>query len=61
MPPIAALNVGKRCAFIDRSWDLRRQIRERLEEKIPVLQDRARRTNAILCELLRSVKPKALG
>lgn len=61
MPPITAVNVGKLCAFIDRSWDLRRQIRERLEEKIPALQERAKRTNAILCELLRSLKPKAIG
>jgi polysaccharide pyruvyl transferase WcaK-like protein len=58
MPPIAALNVGKLCAFLDRSWDTRSRIKKRLEEKLPPLQERARQTNRILCELLQSLKPK---
>ncbi|HWP60420.1 MAG TPA: polysaccharide pyruvyl transferase family protein [Candidatus Acidoferrales bacterium] len=55
-PPIAALNVGKLCAFLDRSWDTKDRIKKRLEEKVPPLQERARRTNEILCDLLRSLK-----
>jgi polysaccharide pyruvyl transferase CsaB len=58
MPPIAALNVGKLCAFLDRSWDTKDRIKKRLEEKIPPLQERAKRTNQILCDLLRSLTPK---
>jgi polysaccharide pyruvyl transferase CsaB len=58
MPPIAALNVGKLCAFLDRSWDTKERTRKRLEEKIPALQERAKTTNHILCELLHSLKPK---
>jgi len=58
MPPIAALNVGKLCAFLDRSWDTKDRIRKRLEEKVPPLQERAKQTNQILCDLLRSLKPK---
>jgi polysaccharide pyruvyl transferase CsaB len=58
MPPIAALNIGKLCAFLDRSWDLRSRIKKQLEEKIPPLQERAKNTNRILLELLRPVKPK---
>jgi hypothetical protein len=58
MPPIAALNVGKLCAFLDRSWDLRNRIKKQLDEKVPPLQDRAKSTNRILCDLLRSLQPK---
>src|SRR5438093_3861128 len=58
MPPIAALNVGKLCAFLDRSWDLRNRIKKQLEERVPLLQERAKQTNRILCELLRSLKPE---
>jgi polysaccharide pyruvyl transferase CsaB len=60
MPPITALNVGKLCAFLDRSWDLRERIRKNLEVKVPPLQERARKTNQILCELLQSVRPKQI-
>lgn len=60
MPPIAALNVGKLCAFLDRSWDLRNRLKKQLEEKVPPLQDRAKSTNRILCDLLRSLQPKHL-
>jgi len=60
MPPITALNVGKLCAFLDRSWDLRERIRKNLEVKVPPLQERAKRTNQILCELLHSVRPKQI-
>jgi polysaccharide pyruvyl transferase CsaB len=60
MPPITALNVGKLCAFLDRSWDLRERIRKKLEVKVPPLQERARKTNQILCELLQSLRPKQI-
>ncbi|HYY24193.1 MAG TPA: polysaccharide pyruvyl transferase family protein [Candidatus Udaeobacter sp.] len=58
MPPIAALNIGKLCAFLDRSWDLRSRVKKRLEEKVPPLQERAKKTNRILCNLLQSLTPK---
>jgi polysaccharide pyruvyl transferase WcaK-like protein len=58
MPPITALNVGKLCAYLDRSWDLRHQITKRLEENVPPLQERSKQTNRILCDLLRSLKPE---
>jgi polysaccharide pyruvyl transferase CsaB len=60
MAPITALNVGKLCAFLDRSWDLRERIRKKLEVKVPPLQERARKTNQILCELLQSLNPKQI-
>jgi polysaccharide pyruvyl transferase WcaK-like protein len=58
MPPITALNVGKLCAFLDRSWDTRERIRKRLEDKLPGLRKRAKVTNQILCEFLRSLSPE---
>ncbi|MBI4372912.1 MAG: polysaccharide pyruvyl transferase family protein [Candidatus Omnitrophica bacterium] len=58
MPPITQLNVGKLCAFLDRSWDRKESIKKKLEEKIPLLQERAKKTNQILCDLLHSLKPK---
>jgi polysaccharide pyruvyl transferase CsaB len=58
MPPIAALNIGKLCAFLDRSWDLRNRIKQQLEEKVPPLQERAKKTNQMLRELLSSLKSK---
>jgi hypothetical protein len=62
MPPIAALNVGKLCAFLDRSWDTRERIRKRLEEKLPDLKKRAKKTNQILCELLPNLElPQSRG
>lgn len=54
--PLAGLNVGKLCAFLDRSWDTRKTISKKLEEAIPPLQERAKRTNQILCDLLKSIK-----
>ncbi|MGH7829832.1 MAG: polysaccharide pyruvyl transferase family protein, partial [Candidatus Binatia bacterium] len=58
MSPIGGLNVGKLCAFLDRSWDTRKTIQKKLEEKIPSLQEKAKRTNQILCELLQSIESK---
>ena len=43
--------------MLDRTWDLRKEVRKHLEQKVPDLQARAKRTNQILCELLRSLTP----
>jgi polysaccharide pyruvyl transferase CsaB len=59
MTPIGGLNVGKLCAFLDRSWDTKKTIQKNLSNKIPSLQDKARRTNQILCEHLKTLKPKS--
>lgn len=57
-PPLTQLNVGKLCAYLDRSWDARKNIEKKLEEKVPPLQERAKKTNLILCDLLKSLEPK---
>src|SRR5262249_16071908 len=61
MPPISGLNVGKLCAYLDRSWDLRAQIKKRLEESVPPLQERAKKTNQVLYDLLRDLEPKRMS
>lgn len=58
MPAITHLNVGKLCAFLDRSWDTRKSIAKKLEEKMPSLQKKAEKTNLILCDFLKSLTPK---
>jgi polysaccharide pyruvyl transferase WcaK-like protein len=55
-PSLAELNVGQLCAFLDRSWDNRKTLARKLEEKTPALQERAKRTNQILCDFLARLK-----
>lgn len=59
MTPIGGLNVGKLCAFLDRSWDTRKRIQKKLENTVPALQKRARRNNQILSECLKMLTPRA--
>lgn len=58
MPAITELNVGKLCAFLDRTWDIRAKVKKQLEQKVPLLQQRAKTNNQILCDLLQSLKPR---
>jgi len=60
MPAITKMNTGKLCALIDRSWDRRDRIKKQLEEKVPQLQERAKLTNTLLWDFLKSLKPKPL-
>ncbi len=60
-PSITETNIGKLIAYIDRSWDVRKNIKSKLEEKVPVLIDKGRRTNQILVEMLSSLTPREGG
>jgi polysaccharide pyruvyl transferase WcaK-like protein len=51
-PPLGSVGVGQLIASIDRSWDTREQIRAKLEQRVPGLQDRARQTNAFVVQVL---------
>ena len=53
MPPLEQVNAGQLIAYIDRWWDLRRNLQARLEKGVPEIQARARRTNEIALRLLR--------
>jgi polysaccharide pyruvyl transferase CsaB len=52
MPPLKQVNAGQLIAYIDRWWDLRRNLQARLEKAVPEIQTRARRTNEIALRLL---------
>jgi len=60
MPPLKEINAGKLCAFLDRCWDGRQSIRQRLIEKMPPLQKQAARNIKLLKEFLKTYKKTRL-
>jgi len=52
MPPLKEVKAGQLIAYIDRQWDLRQDVRSRIEAALPQLQARARRTHQIAIQLL---------
>lgn len=52
MPVLDKISAGALIARIDRSWDFREEIRARIQRLLPGLQERARRTNDLLMQLL---------
>ncbi len=52
MPPIKVVNDGRLIAHIDRAWDNRRDFQKRIQDSLPTLQQRARRTHELLISLL---------
>lgn len=51
-------NSGKICAMIDRAFDNRKNIQKNLQKKVPLLQEKAKVTNKILFEFLKTITPK---
>jgi polysaccharide pyruvyl transferase CsaB len=60
MPPLKQVKAGQLIAYIDRSWDLRRDLQGRMEQALPALQARARRTHEIAVGLL-TARERAAG
>jgi hypothetical protein len=58
MPPLKQVNAGQLIAYIDRWWDLRRNLQARLEKTVPEIQARARRTNEVALRLLREQRER---
>jgi polysaccharide pyruvyl transferase CsaB len=52
MPPAKQVNAGQLIAYIDRSWDMRSAIQEKIGHGLPSLQEQARRTSDIVAHLL---------
>jgi polysaccharide pyruvyl transferase WcaK-like protein len=52
MPPLNQVKAGQLIAHIDRSWDLRRDLQALIEQALPPLQQRARRSHEIAVRLL---------
>lgn len=51
-PPLGSIGIGQLIARIDRSWDTRAAIRSQINQRLPVLRQRAMRTNELLIGLL---------
>ena len=49
---IEKLGIGQLLAFIDRDWDLRNELREKLKKKLPEIQERAKINTKIAYSLL---------
>lgn len=54
MPPMETVNAGRLIAYIDRSWDLRHELRANIDPVLPVLRQRARESHRIALQLLPS-------
>jgi polysaccharide pyruvyl transferase CsaB len=50
--PLGSVGIGQLIARIDRSWDTRAAIRSKINERLPNLRIRAKRTNELLLGLL---------
>jgi polysaccharide pyruvyl transferase CsaB len=61
MPPLKEVKAGQLIAHIDRQWDLRRDLKARIERALPALQARARRTHEIAVRLLTERTPGRSG
>lgn len=57
-PPLGAIGIGQLIARIDRDWDTRSEIRQKIAEHLPALKTRAKRTNELLVDLLRKSSPE---
>jgi polysaccharide pyruvyl transferase WcaK-like protein len=58
-PPLDEMGVGQLIGRIDRKWDTRRELRERIARSVPDLKRRAARTNELLLEVLSRASPVA--
>jgi hypothetical protein len=56
MPPIHLVNEGRLIAYIDKSWDQRKQLQERIKQTVPILQSRAKSNNTLLLQLIHQKK-----
>lgn len=52
MPRLQQVNAGQLIAYIDRSWDFRRDLQTRIAQALPGIQERARENNRIAVQLL---------
>ncbi len=59
MPPLKDVTTGGLIAHIDRAWDMQGEIRRRIGERLPVIQERARETNRIVVRVLSQVRATA--
>ena len=51
-PPMQSVTAGRLIAYLDRSWDRRREFRTRIEPAVLALKETARETNRLLMPIL---------
>lgn len=56
-PPLGSIGIGQLIARIDRSWDMRGAVREKIRQRLPEMKARAKRTNEFLVGLLAAWPP----
>jgi polysaccharide pyruvyl transferase WcaK-like protein len=52
MPPINLVNAGRLIAYIDRSWDRRNTLKEKIRSILPSMKKEALKTNKLTVQLL---------
>jgi polysaccharide pyruvyl transferase CsaB len=52
MPPLQLVNAGRLISYIDRYWDAREKINEKIKRLLPSIKERARESNRIVVNLL---------
>jgi len=53
--PLQQMSTGQLIAYVDRAWDFRKDMKARLDEGIPSLEQRARETNRLAVEILKGI------
>ena len=59
MPPLKDVTTGGLIAHIDRAWDRQGEVRQRIIEGLPAIQERARETNRIVIRVLSQIRTTA--
>lgn len=60
-PPIQKINAGRLIAYIDRAWDQRKKLKEKIEAKIPEFKQRSQKTHKYLLHLLKHNRSRQQG
>lgn len=58
MPPIQLVNAGRLIAYIDYYWDAKNLLKAKINEKLPIVQKKAKETNAMLLKLIKEIQTK---
>jgi polysaccharide pyruvyl transferase CsaB len=58
-PPLRDVTTGGLIAYVDRAWDIQGELRRKISERLPQLQERARETNRIVLRVLSEARAAA--
>jgi polysaccharide pyruvyl transferase CsaB len=60
MPSLTEVTTGGLIAYVDRAWDIQGEIRRKIKERLPELQERARQANGIVVQVLSEARSAKL-